>query len=255
MGWFFSSSECPVDEKMRAWIEYRMSWLANEFGLETWWSSEAVVPADKYFPDRYDGSENSILQMFARTCAYMGVDPDEVSIRLYTESQNADLGAGVAIAGDVGGTAGLYTHDGKHVVMIEASGMSNPVGIVGTMAHELSHVRLLGEGRVTGDEDDHEQLTDLATVFFGLGVFSANSVLLYEQWSKDGWSGWRTGKKGYLNERDFAYALALWAYVRRDKAWISHVRPNVCKLVKQGLRYLEKQQPKWFTHRRKKIES
>jgi hypothetical protein len=254
MGWF-SSSKCPVDEKMRAWIEYRMYWLANEFGLETWWSCDAVIPTDTYFPDRYDGSEHSIVQMFDRVCAYMGVDPEIVALRLFRNEREVDLGKGTAIHTEGTTALGLYTNDDKQIVMIEAGGISDPVALVATMAHELGHVRLLGEERLFREEKDNEQLTDLSTVFFGFGVFSANSALIFEQWKKGDSSGWSSGKRGYLTEAAFSYALALWSYVRRDTAWFSHLRPNVRKLVKQGLRFLEKNPPEWFDKRRKRVSA
>ena len=252
MAWFFSA-RCPVDEEMRKWVEYRMAWLTGEFGLETWWSAPAVTPTDEFFPDRFDGSEHAVEIMLQRVCQYMGINPDKVTLRLYDEGRHAELRQGLAIHSEGGGSAGRYTHDEKHIVMIEASGLSDTAGLVATIAHELSHVRLLGEGRVTGDEDDHEQLTDLATVFFGLGVFNANSVVNFNQWSKEGWSGWSSSKKGYLNEATFAYALALWAYVRREDHWLRHLRPTVRSMVKQGIRYVEKNPPKGLAERRRPI--
>jgi hypothetical protein len=212
------------------------------------------MPTDAFFPDRFDGSEHAVAQMLERVCGYMGVDPETVALRLYSEGRNADLGPAMVIQTEGGGSAGLYTQDEKHVVMIESGGMKDPVGLVATIAHELSHVRLLGEGRVTGEEEDHEPLTDLATVFFGLGIFNANAVVTYQQWSREGWSGWSTSKKGYLNEPAFAYALALWAYVRREDAWFGHLRPNVRSLVKQGVRYVEKNTPKGLEERRRPVK-
>ncbi len=46
--------------------------------------------------------------------------------------------------------------------------------LVGTMAHELAHLKLMGERRVTGDEYDNELLTDLTAVFHGFGIFLGN---------------------------------------------------------------------------------
>jgi hypothetical protein len=40
------------------------------------------------------------------------------------------------------------------------------------LAHEFSHIKLLGENRM---QENHEHLTDLFTVVFGLGIFNANA--------------------------------------------------------------------------------
>ncbi len=60
------------------------------------------------------------------------------------------------------------------------------MGLVGTMAHELAHVRLLGESRIMREVFDNELLTDLTGVHFGLGIFLANTSRNwdshYSQW-------------------------------------------------------------------------
>jgi hypothetical protein len=109
------------------------------------------------------------------------------------------------------------------------------------MAHELAHVHLLGDGRITHDEQDHEPLTDLTTVFLGLGIFTANSVVHESRWSADGWSGWRIGRQGYLSEPMYGYAFALFAWARGETKppWQNHLRLNVRSVFKDSLRYLQ----------------
>src|SRR5262245_48660067 len=98
----------------------------------------------------------------------------------------------------------------------------------------------LGQSRVRADENDHEPLTDLTTVFFGLGIFTANSTIRDRGWSSGLWTGWSTARLGYLNQRMFAYALARFAFERNElePAWLRHVRPDVRAPLKQGLRFL-----------------
>jgi len=48
----------------------------------------------------------------------------------------------------------------------------------GTALHELGHVLLLADGKISKDRKDHEHLTDLLTVWLGLGIFTANSDAL-----------------------------------------------------------------------------
>jgi hypothetical protein len=234
---FFRRS-CPVDAETRSWVDRRMKWLADEFGLESWWHAKAIEPTDAYFPDRFDSSEHAVRRMLDRVCSFMGIEPERVALRLYSEVRNADLGPGHHIQG--GGTAGQYIASDKDIVRIESSGLNDTMALVATMAHELAHVRLLGEKRLSGDEEDHEPLTDLATVFFGLGIFNANSVIRYKQWTKGQWYGWSSGRLGYLDEPTFGYALALWSYVRGESHphWMRHLRPNVRVITKKSLQFL-----------------
>ncbi len=58
--------------------------------------------------------------------------------------------------------------DGQPVIDLDRSEAADPTCLTAIVAHELGHVRLLGEGRITtADRPDHERLTDLLTVSSG----------------------------------------------------------------------------------------
>jgi hypothetical protein len=112
------------------------------------------------------------------------------------------------------------------------------MSVIGTIAHELGHVRLLGEGRVHGGFEDHEPLTDLLTVFFGLGIFTANSAFIFDASSV----GWQAQRRGYLDEEMLGYALALFALMRgeRSPTWSRYLEGSISTYFKNGLKYLDK---------------
>src|SRR5258708_402611 len=78
---------------------------------------------------------------------------------------------------------------------------------------------------------EHEYLTDLLTVFLGLGVFAGNSVIREVSYTylDSGSHYWGIGRWGYLSERLFGYALSVFAWARGEtgQAWAAHLRPNV----------------------------
>jgi hypothetical protein len=85
-------------------------------------------------------------------------------------------------------------------------------------------------------------LTDLLTVFLGLGIFTANSAFKFNQWTGGGKQGWEAKRLGYLTESMFGYALALFAWARgEDKPqWSKYLEGNVKYYFRSGLKYLEK---------------
>jgi hypothetical protein len=109
-----------------------------------------------------------------RVCGYMGVVPDLVALMFVADAGKVWLVNG---SGDfLPHAAGTYQEgERKFLIKIDKSGLGDPMGLVGTMAHELAHVLLLGEGRVMSDVYDNELLTDLTVVFHGLGIFLANT--------------------------------------------------------------------------------
>jgi len=57
--------------------------------------------------------------------------------------------------------------------------LKDPINLIATLVHELSHIILLGEG---GLEENDEELTDLNTIAMGFGIFTANSTFKFEYW-------------------------------------------------------------------------
>jgi hypothetical protein len=97
---------------------------------------------------------------------------------------------------------------------------------------------------VTGDRPDAEPLTDLATVYLGMGIFTANAAFEFTAGRGPGYyartGGWSSSRTGYLTEQMFGYALACLAVQRgeRQPPWTGYLDTNPRGYMKQGLRYL-----------------
>jgi hypothetical protein len=115
------------------------------------------------------------------------------------------------------------------------------MSLVATIAHELGHVILLGDNLMSPKISDHEPMTDLLTVFLGLGVFTANSAGRFKQFQEDRRVGWSMQRLGYLPESVFGYALARFAIERGENKpeWARHLSPNVRSDFKRSKRWLE----------------
>ena len=138
-------------------------------------------------------------------------------------------------------TAGLYfgrEPDGLFHVALERKKLAQPENMVATLAHELSHIKLLGENKV---EENDEKLTDLTTVIFGMGIFNANGA--FQTYTTIDSSGWR--KMGYLTQMEWGYALALFESTKRQKnpSWLSYLSPNVRQDFLLSQTFIERNSP------------
>jgi HEAT repeat protein len=228
-GWF--RPHCPVNPPDKVWIERRMTWLAHVLGLERCRDAQVVLPTAEFFPDPYDGEEADVRPLLERVCGYMGIDPGRFDLDFYDERPDDDRDP-----------LGVYIGGKRERIEINRSELADPMSLVGTLAHELAHAILLGEGYIANDVPDHEYVTDLLTVFLGLGVFAANSVIResYSRYSQ--LYVWQIGARGYLSERSFGYALAIWAWMRGENGadWEVNLRPNVRAVMRDALTYLSK---------------
>jgi hypothetical protein len=217
-----------------------MSWLLSEFG-ERRLRGEVVLPTDEYFPGSYRGSEQDVRLVLDRLCKHMDIDPGRVRLEYGDGGADPELSAHVPVHTESTGAAGLHeAHLGSSVVTVSNELLDRPMALVATIAHELGHVLLLGERRIEADRPDHEPLTDLLAVFFGLGIFGANAAFDYSRDMRGRYSYTRSSRLGYLTEPMYGYALALYAWRRGepDPSWARYLDTNPRALLRQGLRYL-----------------
>ncbi|MGI5421551.1 hypothetical protein [Actinomadura luteofluorescens] len=248
------STECPVGVAHQAWIEASITWFAREFGREPA-LRPIVLPRLDLYPSGYTGTPRQIDDVVARMCGLMGIDRSELIVELFDrEGEDATASEGTRAVGH------YYVEDGRAVIGLDVTEASDAPYLIAVIAHELCHVRLLGEERITTGRKDHERLTDLLTVYFGFGVFSTNAALRFGETARgfsvqplgdldertlnaarnDGYS-----RLGYLTEREFGYAMACYAWLRgeTEPPWASHLDPGPRTFLRQGLAYLTRSAP------------
>jgi hypothetical protein len=237
-GWF--RPICPCDPAAKQWVEDRLQWLVKQFGLHILLERPIILPTETFFPDPWDGSPKAVRRMFHRVCKFMAVDPDVVQLQVLSDQRQRSLspldpGHGVAAASWEGGPWA------RGIVRVHESQMERPADLIGILAHELAHQRLLGEGRYASDQFDNELVTDLTAIFHGFGVFLANNPRK-STGELGRWPGTKLYRPEYLSEPMLGYALAHIAWFRDEERpeWVRHLRWAPRAVYKQGFRYLQK---------------
>ncbi len=237
--WPWPGKSCPLDPTTRQWLEGRWRWLTDEFGGDLLLESENVLPLPEFFPDEYNQSDEAVCMLCNRVCQYMCVSQDMVDFVFYSQQNNPLLvdekGHAIATA------AGTFSDGHRYTIRIERAQFAHPMELVGTIAHELSHARLMGENRIDPEAFDHELVTDLNVVFHGLGVFLANTP---RHWESDirRWPGTDQLAPLYMTGAMFGYALALRACQRMEPLpkWRKHLHPAIRAEFKQAYRFLNR---------------
>lgn len=235
----------PVNEKEKEWIENSFQWFLETFGRDEFLKHKTILPDASFFPDKYNGTEEAVDRVVERVCNYMDVNPNLIEIGFLEDLQQREPSEGTTGYRSHDGAAGLYypkSEEGsRKKIVLNVSLFKNPTKLVGTIAHELGHFILLGGGKITSQQEDHEYLKDLLTVFLGLGVFTANSAFQFSQWQDTTHQGWSSSRAGYMTEEMYGYSLALYAWTRNDKkpTWLKFLNMNVAHYLKQSLEYFE----------------
>ena len=250
---FGFSPKLPISDEQRLWTDEGFRRLEKLLGRRRMLEAKAVEPTAEDFPDVYDKSPDSVEKLFSRVCAYMRIDPSSIEFEIFQDETEELREILPHWRGDAETrAAGLYVHaheqdrasDGGErnmVVAVRGTMLKDPMSLVATIAHELGHVILLGENLMSPKISDHEPMTDLLTVFLGLGVFTANSAGRFKQFQEDRRVGWSMQRLGYLPESVFGYALARFAIERGENKpeWARHLSPNVRSDFKRSKRWLE----------------
>ena len=71
----------------KAWVEVRMGWLADEFGLDRLRKVDVAVPEEHYFPDAYEATPEGARVLMTRVCGYMGVRPEEIDFQVLNDDE------------------------------------------------------------------------------------------------------------------------------------------------------------------------
>jgi hypothetical protein len=239
--------KCPVDDRERTWIQDSVEWFRSQFG-DGPLRAPVILPTSDYFPPPYSGSDDDVRAVVTKVAGYMGARPG-IGVEFADDIDHARDLQRVIPGGltRLSGAAGLYTvtgEGGRPVLTVDRANVSQPARLLAVVAHELGHARLLGEGRIPADRRDQEPLTDLLTVYLGMGIFTANAAFDfsripgYQGFRRVG--GWQAQRLGYMTEQMFGYGLACYAVLRGepDPSWARYLDTNPRAYMKHGLRYL-----------------
>ena len=242
-------TKLPVTDEDRLWVDEGFRRLSTLLGRHRMLTAHVVEPTPTDFPDPWDATPAAAERMLRRICTFMQVDPSLIHFEIFPHEMDDLLKLlPEHRLTNTSRAAGFYVqnpdhpdHD-RHSIAIRETQLRDPLALAATIAHELGHVILLGSGKLSPDTADHEPLTDLLTVFLGLGIFTANSAIRFRQYQDDRKQGWRISRLGYLPEQVFSYALARFAFERGESkpAWAQHLSTNVSSWFRSSLSWLQK---------------
>jgi hypothetical protein len=230
----------PLTAESRKYFEHHFLWLLQEFPEPKIQERKILTPTKEDFPIEWNRSQENATEVLKVVCGNMQLDPNDIKLDFYDNGvKEINMGASLIFIeseGEYPEAAGLYHAkkvNGKYCISLDISLLESPEALIATIAHELSHVKLLGE-KSLGEND--EILTDFTTVFFGLGIFNANTAFqFYNQTDRWGYS-----TLGYLKIEEWAYALALFAFIRHEAEpeWKQFLSKTVKGNFEKCLRYI-----------------
>ena len=197
-----------------------------------------VTPTKDFYERTFDGTEKDAKFILERTMELMNIQNEDIKLDFFSDSpiEMAD-GTILTTPADLNGSwksaSGTFeqTENGT-IISIETGQLKNPISLIATISHELSHHILLGENRI---EENDEFLTDFTAITYGFGIFIGNSRF---QFSSQGF-GWQSSSQGYLPEQIIAYAMAWLSKERNEKTdYNQYMNKSMKKYFDQSFEWL-----------------
>lgn len=235
-----------LDSEDEAWLLETWAWfLANFGGLERLRNSPLVDATREYFPPTDATGHERAEHVFACVKKHAGMSEWRCMLAPQAERIERRVGEFAILKIEKGDLpAGTFSvAKGEATITYDPAAIATPARLVATLAHELAHYLLHSvPGTPPGGEDMEEFATDLMTVYLGFGLFSANQAFNFRQFGDAFAQGWQTSGLGYLRERDWAFALALFCALRDEPVRVlkGRLKPHLYSDASAAARYLEK---------------
>ncbi len=225
-----------VTPEDKDWVEKNIIWFIEVFGLDKLKEQPFISPTTDNFPYNNLKDTEQFQKLFEQLCKYWDLNPNEIIVKFFDDIKSKQWTTWIP-HGKFNEPGGLYnqiytTDEKRFNIQLAKSNLDNPQLLVSVIAHELAHVKLLGGNFIKRNDVDMEPLTDLASIFFGFGVFVANSVQ-----TKDIY--W-ISRSGYLPNQLISYANALICYITEhdEKEYNTVLNGNTIDLFKKDIEFL-----------------
>ncbi len=242
----YSIQGLPLSDQRRVWLAEAFLFLLNEFGKEKVIARKVMLPTRECFPYKIQ----EVHKYSDRVAKLMDIEPTDIVLEFYgsvgKKMDVSDTTFSATSSESTNEPAGLYfgkDENGKYHVSISSGACVSAEKLIPTLAHEFGHIKLLGNDKL---KIDNEDLTDMVPLFFGLGIFNANSTFNFVT----GKGGWAYSTLGYLSQMDWGYLLALYAFIRDEHEtlpeWFEFLNVNTKKDLQLSLAFIKENKDSIF---------
>lgn len=234
-----------LDAELEDWHLETWAWLMrHRGGMARIERTALATPSRDFFPPSEAVGEDRAIHVFDCVRRLMGMEDYPCRLETRGRAPSGHRVAEVGVVNTRGGVNGTFQLlDGVGVITYAEALIDDPMRLVATLAHELSHYLLRGVTEdVPGGYDAMELATDLTVAYRGLGLFSANTAFSFQQHQDTYSQGWSSQRSGYFSPRSWTFANAVFLALKGAAAdagdpWL---KGEVAEMTRAAGRYLAK---------------
>jgi len=226
----------PIEDWVKDYIEDAFRWIIKEFGIGIIKSNGILLPEDFFF--QAENPEHFATHALNIIAARMNVAPALIDLNFFYENISASsfiLNQEATSQPMEESFTGLYkgkNEKGQYVIVLNMGNLKSSESFILTLAHELSHVKIAEINLLEYDE----YLVELLSLAFGFGIFGANCSFIFTKYL----DSWGYSKQGYFRPQDWAYSLAVYAFIRNEvnPPWSAYLSPVIKTDFNKSGKYL-----------------
>lgn len=222
------------------------AWLLKHFGGDDFYkTTQLVLPTSSFFPEQVSEPKQAALATFESVKQHAGMATWQCQLVAQDDDINPVVSPTMVVQNAPVQPNGTFqaTEDNNVVITYKPSLIGQPIQLVATLAHELSHyLTATAQEPPPGGWENWEFATDITATFLGFGIFMANSAFNFRQYSNAESQGWQSNTSGYLSEQEHIYALAIFLKLKQlpISHALVHLKPHFRKFLKKADKELDK---------------
>jgi tetratricopeptide (TPR) repeat protein len=205
------------------------------FGLYKIRDRHFILPTIEVFPYTNANDNEQFQKLFKQLCECFDVDTNKIIVRFFDDIKSKQWTSWSSDSGSIQSTeihSQIDMKDQCFEILLAKSNLDHAELLVAVIAYELALFKLLDGNYVNSNDPDREVLRDLLGIYFGFGIFVANSVH-----TKD--INWMT-RTEYLPYEMISYTNALVCYITQNDAnnYLKHFNSKTKELFKKDFEFL-----------------
>ena len=172
-----------VEWQLGAW-----RWLLDNLGgIERLKALPSKYPRQADFPRSGLSGHAHVEFVFAHICRMIDIDAENFELHQQQAAIDTQVGHLAVVKNAPIEPAGTYSTDrNRQIITYEPGAARNLEHMIAVLIHELCHGILFAIPDRPDDWGENEEfVTDLATVFFGFGIFGGNQSFQFNQFRDD----------------------------------------------------------------------
>lgn len=198
------------DEAEREHLLDDLAELIEAAGSDRFLTAAILEPNDRSFPDPWTPDAAGVERLLRRLLGYATLGGLTLTLEIAQFSETAGHVRMDGTAGGHQGTAAWFDgiRDGVCAFGVDTIGLRDPMGLIGTLAHEVAHA-YRHEKQLRQPITAHEErLTDLTTVYLGSGILTTNATQRFRSGRRGAGSWYSRAHAGYLSMQAMSFLLA-----------------------------------------------